>query len=191
MAYAKSRYDQHHRSAAQSQDASQNASHRGHEFMAHGGGGNHLTNYPQDDGQHQSGSRHVGKLERSLKSSGRNRPSGEPGEPREHGEPRHQGYSGYVSGHRIDEEPGQPGQGHSRRGDPDYHQWRSEQIRNLDREYEEYRRERYRRFASDFETWRNNRRQEQGRDAKSGDSANEAEGKSEDSLAGTSTSGLK
>jgi len=47
-------------------------------------------------------------------------------------------------------------QGH-RHQDPDYHQWRSEQIRNLDRDYEQYRQERYRNFASDFDKWRSTR----------------------------------
>lgn len=46
---------------------------------------------------------------------------------------------------------------HPRHVDPDYHQWRSEQIRNLDREYDEYRQERFKKFATDFDKWRSER----------------------------------
>lgn len=44
-------------------------------------------------------------------------------------------------------------QGH----DPDYHQWRNEQISSLDKDYETYRGERYQKFSDDFNTWRSNR----------------------------------
>jgi hypothetical protein len=47
--------------------------------------------------------------------------------------------------------------------DPDYHQWRSEQLRQLDRDYDEWRQHRYQRFASEFNDWRGSRnRGEQG-----------------------------
>ena len=49
---------------------------------------------------------------------------------------------------------GQRGQSYH---DPDYHQWRSEQLNRLDRDYEEWRQHRYQRFADDFDTWRANR----------------------------------
>jgi hypothetical protein len=41
--------------------------------------------------------------------------------------------------------------------DPDYHQWRSEQLSQLDRDYDEWRQHRYQRFADEFNDWRGNR----------------------------------
>ncbi|MBP7564721.1 MAG: hypothetical protein KA795_01815 [Burkholderiaceae bacterium] len=41
--------------------------------------------------------------------------------------------------------------------DPDYHQWREEQIRNLDNDYDTWRQERYSKFSEEFSTWRKNR----------------------------------
>lgn len=47
--------------------------------------------------------------------------------------------------------------GNGRPFDPDYHQWRGEQMRQMDAEYEEWRRERYQRFSSEFDQWRSQR----------------------------------
>lgn len=44
--------------------------------------------------------------------------------------------------------------------DPDYHQWREEQIRNLDNDYESWRQERYSKFADEFNTWRSSRQRD-------------------------------
>lgn len=41
-----------------------------------------------------------------------------------------------------------------RHHDPDYEQWRREQVQRLDEDYEAWRRERYSRFAEDFNSWR-------------------------------------
>ncbi len=41
--------------------------------------------------------------------------------------------------------------------DPDYHQWRSEQMRQLDRDYDEWRQHRYQRFSDEFNDWRSTR----------------------------------
>lgn len=41
--------------------------------------------------------------------------------------------------------------------DPEYRQWRAEQIRALDEAYWKYRQERYRRFSEEFEQWRRSR----------------------------------
>ena len=46
---------------------------------------------------------------------------------------------------------------HSRHIDPDYHQWRNEQIRLLDRDYDDYRQERYQKFIDEFGKWRSER----------------------------------
>jgi hypothetical protein len=44
--------------------------------------------------------------------------------------------------------------GHQTYHDPDYLQWRREQMRNLDRDYAEWRKERYKKFSEDFDQWR-------------------------------------
>ena len=41
--------------------------------------------------------------------------------------------------------------------DPDYHQWRGEQMRNLDNDYADWRRDRYKKFSDEFNSWRSNR----------------------------------
>lgn len=45
----------------------------------------------------------------------------------------------------------------SHRFDPDYHEWRAEQMRQLDKDYALWRQERYQKFAEEFETWRRHR----------------------------------
>lgn len=45
----------------------------------------------------------------------------------------------------------------SHRFDPDYQEWRAEQMRQLDRDYALWRQERYRKFADEFDTWRRQR----------------------------------
>lgn len=47
--------------------------------------------------------------------------------------------------------PGGPQQHHH---DPDYHQWRSEQLQNFDNDYQRWRQERYRKFSDEFNEWR-------------------------------------
>jgi len=49
------------------------------------------------------------------------------------------------------------GREHERQWDPDYHQWRGEQLRRLDEDYEAFRKERYGKFSEEFNTWRANR----------------------------------
>lgn len=41
--------------------------------------------------------------------------------------------------------------------DPDYQQWREQQLRNLDQDYHSWRGERYKKFSEEFDTWRKNR----------------------------------
>lgn len=45
--------------------------------------------------------------------------------------------------------------------DPDYHQWRTEQISNLDNDYKAWRDERYSKFSSEFGEWRKGRKDTQ------------------------------
>lgn len=44
--------------------------------------------------------------------------------------------------------------------DPDYHQWRSEQMRNLDDDYRSWRQDRYKKFSEEFSNWRTARQKE-------------------------------
>ncbi|MFZ6734584.1 hypothetical protein ACO0LG_21820 [Undibacterium sp. Ji42W] len=49
---------------------------------------------------------------------------------------------------------------HSQQGghfDPDYHQWRNQQIEALDSDYNDWRKERYQKFSTEFDTWRSSR----------------------------------
>ncbi|MDM0110244.1 hypothetical protein QTH97_35515 [Variovorax sp. J22R24] len=45
----------------------------------------------------------------------------------------------------------------SRHSDPDYQQWRNEQLERFDDDFEAFRRERYGKFAEEFNTWRSSR----------------------------------
>lgn len=45
--------------------------------------------------------------------------------------------------------------------DPDYQQWREQQLRNLDDDYQSWRGERYKKFSDEFDSWRKNRQQGQ------------------------------
>ena len=58
------------------------------------------------------------------------------------------------NGYQGNFQQGQRGQSYH---DPDYHQWRSEQLNRLDRDYDEWRQHRYQRFSEDFDNWRSNR----------------------------------
>jgi len=58
------------------------------------------------------------------------------------------------NGYQGNWQPGQRGQAYH---DPDYHQWRNEQLSRLDRDYDEWRQHRYQRFSEDFDNWRANR----------------------------------
>ncbi len=49
------------------------------------------------------------------------------------------------------------GDGRRHHDDPDYAQWRDEQMRNLDQDYHAWRGERYKKFSEEFGEWRRNR----------------------------------
>ena len=49
------------------------------------------------------------------------------------------------------------GMGQGRHSDPDYQQWRNEQLQSFDDDYEAFRRERYGKFAEEFNSWRSRR----------------------------------
>ena len=63
------------------------------------------------------------------------------------------------NGYQGNFQQGQRGQAYH---DPDYHQWRSEQLSRLDRDYDEWRQHRYQRFSEDFDNWRSNRANQAG-----------------------------
>jgi hypothetical protein len=74
---------------------------------------------------------------------------------------------GELAGERGDDRFGRQGygqaqwkqqeyEGEEQTFDPDYLQWRAEQIRKLDRDYLRYRRERYKKFCDEFDAWRTN-----------------------------------
>jgi hypothetical protein len=44
--------------------------------------------------------------------------------------------------------------------DPDYSQWRREQMRALDDDYNQWRQDRFKKFSEEFSTWRSNRSQQ-------------------------------
>lgn len=62
--------------------------------------------------------------------------------------------SGYSAGNQADD------------FDPDYQQWRNEQLRSLDADYRNWRQDRYKKFSDDFSSWRQN--QQSGQSGQSG-----------------------
>ncbi len=46
--------------------------------------------------------------------------------------------------------------------DPDYQQWRAEQLRNLDDDYRHWRQDRYRKYSDEFNAWRSQRASQSG-----------------------------
>ena len=102
------------------------------------------------------------------------------------------GVRGGYPGYREDAGNGYRSQGDGRQDrqgaghphyDPDYHQWRSEQIRGLDDDYRAWRSERYNNFTNEFGEWRKNRQA-----TPAGNSASEAGGKASASDSNSSSS---
>lgn len=67
---------------------------------------------------------------------------------------RGQGGYGNAYGFTRNAPPAQQSRGHR---DPDYQQWRDEQLRTLDDDYDSWRKERYQKFSDDFSQWRSSR----------------------------------
>lgn len=66
----------------------------------------------------------------------------------------------------------------SRQFDPDYHQWRDEQLNALDDDYRAWRGERYQKFADEFSQWRSGRsRPEEESRGKGGEKENSGKSK--------------
>jgi len=69
-------------------------------------------------------------------------------------EDRGWGYGGNAYGFTRHASPAQQSRGHR---DPDYQQWREDQLRMLDDDYDSWRKERYQKFSDDFSQWRTSR----------------------------------
>jgi len=67
---------------------------------------------------------------------------------------RGHGIYGNAEGSQRYASQGQQPRGHH---DPDYQQWRDEQLRMLDADYESWRKDRYQKFSNDFSQWRSSR----------------------------------
>jgi hypothetical protein len=69
------------------------------------------------------------------------------------------GQSGYQGRGDVDWDAGdwQGGRSQQSQFDPDYSQWRSEQLRKFDDDYQNWRQERYGKFSDEFSEWRKNR----------------------------------
>jgi hypothetical protein len=67
---------------------------------------------------------------------------------------RHEPHQGGEPGQHARDHQGHQGEAHH---DPDYHQWRAEQLRSFDDDYRQWRQERYRRFSDEFNEWRQGR----------------------------------
>jgi hypothetical protein len=73
--------------------------------------------------------------------------------------------------------------------DPDYWQWRNEQLSKLDREYDAWRQERYKKFSEEFDEWRSRRQQSAGNASSSGNAPSSASGSST-TVSGASTASI-
>ena len=80
------------------------------------------------------------------------------------------------------------GMGQGRHSDPDYQQWRNEQLERFDDDFEAFRRERYGKFAEEFNTWRSNRPSQKPANESSGTGASSASGQSGGASTGASSS---
>lgn len=82
----------------------------------------------------------------------------EPMDSRRQSAPEREEHVGYSGAYRSQAGPaGDDRPDPTHRFDPDYHEWRAEQMRQLDKDYALWRQERYRKFAEEFETWRRQR----------------------------------
>ena len=97
--------------------------------------------------------------------------------------------TGYGMGHGMeDERSGYERRIQSARGgmygrdddqfDPDYRQWREEQMRSLDRDYHDWRAERYKKFSDEFGQWRGSRSAGAGNSSSGGSGAGTSGGTS-------------
>ena len=66
------------------------------------------------------------------------------------------GYGGYGHGYGGD----QGNDAQRDQFDPDYSQWRRDQVRALDDDYQQWRQDRFKKFSDEFSTWRSSRSQQ-------------------------------
>jgi hypothetical protein len=98
------------------------------------------------------------------------------------GSPRHDQGLGHGS---RGQSQGEWGGSRQEEFDPDYHQWRNEQIRALDEDYRGWRQDRYKKFSDEFDKWRSNRT----RGTSAGGSTDGDAGSNATSTGGTASSG--
>lgn len=70
--------------------------------------------------------------------------------------------------------------GHDDQFDPDYSQWRDEQMRGLDEDYRTWRNERYKKFSDEFSQWRSQRGSRENADDTGSSSGNQGSSSSPD-----------
>jgi hypothetical protein len=106
-------------------------------------------------GSMMSGGRHRDHDDHPQTIRGESRPRGGGNEA---GGSRYGATSGYGAGSSQNQYSS--GRGGSQPHDDHYHEWRSQQVRELDRDYDEYRRENRDKFHSEFSNWRGQRQQQ-------------------------------
>lgn len=94
-----------------------------------------------------------------------NRPSGLDRDYRGAGYAGPGGYGGGYGGSYSGSQSGYSGQRDQpeQQFDPDYSQWRREQMRALDDDYNQWRQDRFKKFSDEFSTWRSSRQQNVGK----------------------------
>ncbi|RYF07818.1 MAG: hypothetical protein EOO31_04955 [Comamonadaceae bacterium] len=152
-------------------------------FGGYGGNGRH-----QDDSQygrqqaalHHGGSQHGGYADRFSDDYGTRQRGEQYGGQDQYGGRDQGGYGERSYGEASRFGSGmQPGNRNSQtHHDPDYHQWRAEQMRNLDNDYEAWRGERYKKFSEDFNEWRSKRPAQEINQNKQSGSANKTKDQS-------------
>ncbi len=92
-----------------------------------------------------------------------NRPSGLDRDYRGAGYAGPGGYGGGYGGSYSGSQSGYSGRGsQEQQFDPDYSQWRREQMRALDDDYDQWRQDRFKKFSDEFSAWRSTRQQTAG-----------------------------
>ncbi|HEX5686197.1 MAG TPA: hypothetical protein VFY73_19385 [Ideonella sp.] len=93
----------------------------------------------------------------------------------------------YLQRDTLSPEPGWGGR-HDDQFDPDYHQWRNEQMRALDEDYRSWRQDRYKKFSTEFDQWRAERSRTS---APAGDTGKASDSPGDASSGGTAGAGTR
>ena len=125
----------------------------------YGGGQQHEQRHDYADSGREYGQ--YGLHDRDDQRYGSRRPSGLDRDYRGAGYAGPGGYGGGFGGQDVGRGRGQYGGGQreNQHFDPDYDQWRREQLRALDDDYNQWREDRFKKFSDEFSTWRSSRAQ--------------------------------